>query len=296
MTRQFKLIANIESTQPFDAIVGMAVYAGDRLVWVKQAINSILSQTYQNFALAIVIDGGISPEILTFLIANAKSNSNLALIEGKRNVGLSACMNHIIEWAVPLKPKYFFRMDADDISEPLRLETQIGYLAQNPQVHVLGSALVEVDESGMKVGQRKLPLSHNEIVNFLPKRCSINHPTVVIRFDIFLAGHRYRENLRNTQDYFLWADLSSAGFKFANLPQSLLKFRRVDDFYKRRGLDKSINEFKARFYTMKKLGKFGVGNVFYAFAVLCLRLMPAKVVKLAYKIDRYYLSKWVKHE
>jgi glycosyltransferase involved in cell wall biosynthesis len=274
----------------------MAVYANDRLDWVKQAVNSILTQTYQYYGVVIVVDGRINDEILTFLIDTARRKKHVALIEGLQNVGLSASMNYIIEWATPLKPKYFFRMDADDISESERLATQVAYLENHPKVDVLGSALVEVDESGVTVGQRKLPLQHNEIVKFLPKRCSINHPTVVIRFRVFLAGYRYRENLRNTQDYFLWADLSSAGFHFANLPQSLLKFRRVNDFYKRRGLDKSINEFKARFYTMKKLDKFTLGNVFYACAVLCLRLMPAKIVKLAYKIDRYYLSKWVKHE
>jgi glycosyltransferase involved in cell wall biosynthesis len=293
---QFKLINNFDNTIQYESVVGMAVYAGDRLPWVEQAMDSILKQSYHNYLLVVVIDGQINIDILTFLLESARRNVNIVLFEGKQNFGLSTCMNHIIDWSLPRKPKYFFRMDADDISEPERLATQVKYLELHPQVSVLGSALVEIDEKGLKVGQRKLPLFHNEIVNFLPKRCSINHPTVVIRFEVFEAGYRYRENLRNTQDYFLWADLSSAGFKFANLAQSLLKFRRVNDFYKRRGLDKSVNEFKARFYTMKKLGKYSIGNIFYAFAVLGLRLMPPTVVKLAYKIDRYYLSKWVKSE
>jgi hypothetical protein len=113
---------------------------------------------------------------------------------------------------------------------------------------------------------------------------------------VFEQGFRYRENLMNTQDYFFWADLAAAGFKFANLSDKLLKFRRVNDFYKRRGLGKSINEFKARFYTMKVLDKYSLGNILYAFAVLALRLMPGRVVKFAYKLDRYLLNKRVGHD
>jgi hypothetical protein len=80
------------------------------------------------------------------------------------------------------------------------------------------------------------------------------------------------------------------------LSDKLLKFRRVNDFYKRRGLTKSINEFKARFYTMKVLDKYSLGNIVYAFAVLALRLMPGRIVKIAYKLDRYLLNKRVVHD
>lgn len=296
MTHQFKLVTRFDNTIKFDSVVGMAVYRGDRIEWVKQALNSILLQTYKNYVLVVVIDGEVDAGIYTFLVDCAQHNANVVIFSSEQNLGLSVGMNHIIEWSLPYKPKYFFRMDADDISEPERLLTQISYLEKNAKVSILGSGLVEIDEKGDEVGHRKLPSQHDEIVDFLPKRCSMNHPTVAIRFEVFVAGYRYCNNLRNTQDYFLWADLCAAGFRFANLPQSLLKFRRVNDFYKRRGLDKSINEFKARFYTMKKLHKYSIGSLFYAFAVLGLRLMPSVLVKLAYKIDRYYLSKWVKHE
>ena len=71
--------------------------------------------------------------------------------------------------------------------------------------------------------------------------------------------------------------------------------RRVNDFYKRRGLTKSLNEFKARFIAMRKLHRYSVFNTVYALAVLGLRLMPARVVKWAYKFDRILLEKIVKH-
>ncbi|WP_416305698.1 glycosyltransferase [Neptunicella sp. SCSIO 80796] len=279
----------------FDSVVGMAVYIGDRLNWVQQALESVLGQTYRDFLFVVVLDGAVAPEIKAYLNKARLNDKRVVLVEGSQNAGLSSCMNFVIDWTAQFSPKYFFRMDADDVSCPSRFETQINFLENNPDISVLGSALDEINEVGKKVGKRKLPLSHNEIIKFLPKRCSLNHPTVVIRCEVFKAGHRYLNTLENTQDYYLWAELAAAGYKFTNLSDKLLQFRRVNNFYKRRGLSKSINEFKARIYTMKLLHRFTFGNVVYASAVLLLRLMPSKVVKIAYTVDRYLLEKIVKH-
>ena len=278
------------------AVVGMAVYREDRLNWVEQAVESILSQTFTDFMYYIVIDGDVSDEILTFFVELEKRDQRVVIKRNAYNMGLSSCMNSVIEAEQHYSPKYFFRMDSDDVSFPERFINQITFLENNPEVSILGTSLVEINENGEKVGKRKLPSSHSDIYRVLPKRCAINHPTVCLRFDIFQSGWRYKEHLKNTQDYFLWADLVSNGYKFANLSEPLLSFRRVNDFYKRRGLGKSLNEFKARFYTMRALNRFSIGNVFYAFSVLFLRLMPGKIVKLAYRIDRYFLNRSVKHE
>jgi glycosyltransferase involved in cell wall biosynthesis len=295
---RFTLLSDVHIAPSVNAIVAMAVYAGDKPDWVEEAINSLVSQTYEHHIVVIVIDGDVSDEILTNLVNISRLLDNILLVRGDTNRGLSACMNFVVDWTIlnVKTAKYFFRMDADDISQPQRLEKQVVFLEKHPKISILGSGLYEVNEQGKQVGQRKLPQKHGEIIRFLPKRCSINHPTVVIRLSVFKQGFRYREDLMNTQDYFFWADLAAAGFKFANLSDKLLKFRRVNDFYKRRGLGKSINEFKARFYTMKVLDKYSLGNILYAFAVLALRLMPGRVVKIAYKLDRYLLNKRVVHD
>jgi glycosyltransferase involved in cell wall biosynthesis len=276
-------------------IVGMALYEQDRLDWLKAAIQSILGQTYGDLTFVVVIDGYIESDIEDYLTSLIETEPRLVLFKCDKNVGLSQCMNHVINYSMKYNPKFFFRMDADDISEPERIKTQLDFLECNPDISILGTGLQEIDERGQEAGERKLPLKHLDIVNFLPKRCSLNHPTVALRFTVFEEGFRYRQSLMNTQDYFLWIELANSGHKFSNLPFALLKFRRVNDFYKRRGFAKSINEFKARFYAMQTLRKYSLGNIFYAISVLTLRLMPSKVVKLAYKLDRIFLEKNVKH-
>ena len=298
MINQFTLLSDVYLAPSVDAVVAIAVYAGDKLIWVEEAVYSLVCQTYQHHIIVIVIDGTIPDDMLTYLVNVSTLLDNILLVRSDINKGLSTCMNFVVDWTLShiKSAKYFFRMDADDISDPHRLELQITFFKKHPKVSILGSGLYEINEHGDKVGQRKLPQKHNEIIRFLPKRCSINHPTVAVRMTVFKKGFRYRENLMNTQDYFFWADLAAAGFRFANLSDKLLKFRRVNDFYKRRGLSKSVNEFKARFYAMKVLHKYSLGNIVYAFAVLVLRLMPACIVKIAYKLDRYLLNKRVRHD
>ena len=224
----------------------------------------------------------------------SEQDSRIILTKNETNMGLASSMNAAIEYGFRFYPTYFARMDADDISEPNRLSRQINYLKRHTTISILGSALTEVNERGVKVGARVMPASHKKITKILPRRCSLNHPTVVIRYSVFQDGHRYDSSLRNTQDYFLWIELASHGYIFRNLKDRLLKFRRVNNFYKRRGLIKSLNEFKARLSAVVKLKQYSFYNVFYAFAVLALRMMPGKVVKLAYKLDRRYLEKFGK--
>jgi glycosyltransferase involved in cell wall biosynthesis len=298
LNKQFSFLTPIDLFESFETVVGMAVYMEDRLDWVEQAIDSILQQTYQKFVYVIVIDGEINEKIYTYLCDVCRHNNKMILVLNRSNSGLSSCMNFVIDWVLSehSDTKYFFRMDADDISENNRFESQIEYLDKHQNVSILGCALKEINENGLIVGKRKLPVKHGDIVKFLPKRCSINHPTVAIRFNVFKDGFRYNKTLRNTQDYFLWIELAAAGYQFANLGGKLLKFRRVNDFYKRRGLEKSFNEFKARFYAMRVLKRYTIGNIVYAVAVLLLRLLPSKVVKLAYKLDRFLLARKVKHD
>ncbi|NMH59739.1 glycosyltransferase [Alteromonas ponticola] len=273
----------------------MAVYQHDKEHWVKQAVNSILSQEYQRFAFIIVIDGEISISLQSLLDEFCKTDERIVLAKCSVNNGLAAAMNYAIEWGLQYQPEFFARMDADDVAYPNRLSRQINYLKSHHQIAILGSALEEINESGRRVGQRVMPTSHKRIVRMLPRRCTMNHPTVTIRYTVFRDGNRYNANLKNTQDYFFWIALARQGYVFRNLKDKLLSFRRVNNFYKRRGISKSINEFKARFQAMKELKRFTILNVIYACGVLTLRLMPSKIVKAAYKLDRILLDKFLKH-
>ncbi|MAI66208.1 MAG: glycosyl transferase [Alteromonas sp.] len=295
MNNQFSILYNKNQKKQIETVVAMAVYRADNVVWLEEAISSIVSQTYRDFLFIIVVDGPVPENILATIEKSAASDQRIVIAKNNQNSGLASSMNSAAEYAFSLKPHFFVRMDADDISEKNRLARQISYMRKHSYVAVLGTALTEINESGEKVGARVMPASHKQIARILPRRCALNHPTVVIRYDVFYDGFRYDDSLMNTQDYFFWIKLASEGYVFRNLKDRLLKFRRVNNFYKRRGLSKSLNEFRARMYAISKLKQFSLYNVFYAFGVLALRLMPGKLVKLAYKLDRHLLERFGKH-
>ncbi len=286
--KNFKIISSSKSFQT-PVVVAMSVYSGDTLPWVRQSVESIVKQSYNQFVFIVVIDGDIEKDVFEYLTSAPKTQQNIVIVQGEVQKGLSSCMNFAAELAKKANASYFFRMDADDIAKENRLKQQLQYFEDNPQVSILGSALIEIDEEGNRVGNRRFPEHHHLLVNLLPLRCPINHPTVALRMSVFDAGYKYDESKMNTQDYFFWVTLAKAGFKFANIREPLLNYRRVKGFYKRRGKSKSLNEFKARFFAMKTLKGFSIKNVFYACFVLMLRMMPSFVIKLAYKFDRKFI-------
>ncbi len=289
-SKQFVLQSNYPLAERVRVVCGMSVYINNSLQWVKQAVESVLEQTVPPDLFMVVLDGQVSDDISSYLSSVEKRHSNLVLAHGLKNQGLSVCMNYIIDSTLHLNPCYFFRMDADDICVPHRFEKQINLLEKHQDVDVLGSALWEVDEDGNQVGMRRLPLTHSKLIGSFSRRCPINHPTVAIRFSVFRKGYRYIPSMLNTQDYFLWIALADEGCKFANVKEPLLYFRRINGFYKRRGRGKSINEFKARLKAMEVLNQKSLTNYSYALLVLTLRMMPAWGIKLAYKIDRFFMS------
>ncbi|MCK8119562.1 glycosyltransferase [Pseudoalteromonas sp. 2CM37A] len=287
---QFIIKAPASLPNKASIVCGMSVYKNDNVEWVQQALESVINQTVAPDLYMIVIDGEVSDCIFDYLLKAAQTYPNVVIVQGLKNQGLSTCMNYIIDSTIALHPKYFFRMDADDICVPTRFEKQIAFLDANPEVDVLGSALWEVDEYGNRAGIRRLPLTHAKLLLAFSRRCPINHPTVAIRYSVFSRGHRYLTNMLNTQDYFFWIALAKDGCKFANVKEPLLHFRRINGFYKRRGRGKSVNEFKARLLAMNSLKQKSLQNYCYALFVLVLRMMPSWIIKVAYKADRFILG------
>jgi glycosyltransferase involved in cell wall biosynthesis len=290
LPKSFHFINPAPIERSFESVVAMATYANDNPAWLQQAIDSILVQDYTNFLFVIVIDGPVGENIETLVNEAAKRDSRIAIARSEVNVGLSRCMNFVMDWCLPYQPKYFFRMDADDVSMPQRISKQVAFLQSREDVQVLGSALVEINEEGKQVGARSVPQNNKKIKRTFTKRCGINHPTVCMRFELLEQGYRYRDDLSNTQDYFLWVELLANGVKFHNIQEPLLKFRRVNNFYKRRGFVKSVNEFKARIYAMRAFKRVRIRYLLYAVAVFLMRCLPPFMVKLVYKFERYVFN------
>ena len=136
------------------------------------------------------------------------------------NLKLPHRLNQIITIS---KGKYFARMDGDDVSYPDRLQTQVEYLENHPNVDILGTQILIFDDDGNPRGKSALTQSHQEICCRPWAGFSLAHPTWMGKLEWFSA-HKYREEAIRMEDYDLLLRTYKSS-RFACLPQILLGYR-----------------------------------------------------------------------
>lgn len=267
-------------------VVLMSIYQNDKKKWVCDSINSILNQSESNFHLLLSIDGYINEE-LKKEINSFKENPKITIFIYNEKKGLATRLNQMIDFSISnFEFDYFARMDADDICTLDRLEIQYNFLSKNKNIDIIGSSVIEMDQNEKPLNVKKMEPSHEILKKNIIRKCPLNHPTVMMKREIFLNNHRYDQNLMNTQDYMLWVNLMANGYKFSNIEKPLLYFRISNNFYSKRGLNKAVNDFTIRMTAMKKLQCFSLKNFLFTNLIFIIRISPKFIKKIAYKWGR----------
>lgn len=196
----------------------MSVY-NEPVDWMRQAIESILNQTYKDFEFIIVNDNPEREENQFVLNEYRNKDSRIIILCNEHNIGLTKSLNKGLAVA---SGEYIARMDADDIALPKRFEKQALFLAKNINVFLCHTNFNIIDINGnVKNKAYKFPgYSYLFIQN------TIAHPTVMFRKSfINLRFPLYDENCKRAQDYELWTYLYLEGKKFAYIPDKLLNYR-----------------------------------------------------------------------
>src|SRR3989338_2208200 len=141
--------------------------------------------------------------------------------EDRGGEGITILLNRLTKQA---KGEFLARMDADDISEPDRIEKQVGFLTGHPDVMLVGTWAALIDESGKKIGLQKMPVSWDEIREQAFFRNPLIHPSWMMRRKWFLDAGGYDEEFRYSQD---WEFVFCRGLidRMANIPEPLIKLR-----------------------------------------------------------------------
>ena len=199
----------------------MSIYS-EPIEWIQQSINSILLQTFKDFEFIIINDNPTKNDIKKILINYQRQDNRIIIVENKNNIGLTKSLNKGLNIA---KGKYIARMDADDISNPIRLEKQVHFMENNPNVIVCGTNIKYIGEVPPMTYSDWIKYQNDDIKAQMLFNSGFAHPTVMIRHSILRQNHiQYDENFRQGQDYRLWELLYSLG-DFANLPDKLLSYR-----------------------------------------------------------------------
>ena len=183
----------------------MSVYSKVSPDALKECLFSLADQTLLPEQFVIVKDGPLTTELEVLIDQFTSKFASLTLIVNiEINQGLIKALNTGLQHCTQ---EWIIRMDSDDVAMPDRIERQINFLKENPDIDVLGSAMLEF-ESSPKKPQRLKPVksSHEDIAKQLPFRNPINHPSACIRKSTLLDIGGY-PSLYLLEDYFLWAKL-----------------------------------------------------------------------------------------
>lgn len=268
----------------------LPVYNAD--IFLKESIESILAQTYKRIQLIIIDDGSTDNSWSIITHYQNKYPRLITSIHLKKNIneGGNASANIGIQRA---KGTYIARMDADDIAEPTRLEKQVRYLAQHPDVFMVGSSALVIDKDGNAIGEKIMPGNHAEIYNQYMLIHPIIHPTVVFRNNVLNRKCFYLCGYSANNDYYTFFDLISQGYKFANLPEKLLRYRIYGNNTSLKSIKSSyFNTVQTRIHILKKYGyplnaKIVIINILQFLLIL---IAPEKLIFYTYLLSRGIIS------
>jgi glycosyltransferase involved in cell wall biosynthesis len=170
---------------------------------LPRAIRSIQIQTFKDFEIIAIDDGSMdgSGELLDDL---AKTDPRIRVFHQDNAGALGKVLNKAIEMA---QGKYLARQDADDASNPHRLEAQVGYLQKHPKIGLCGTWSWYVDHQLGPLFSLELPDDHNRLKTYLEKGMNpFVHGSIMARAELFQKVGGYRGSY--AEDYDLWLRLS----------------------------------------------------------------------------------------
>ncbi|MGA7831606.1 MAG: glycosyltransferase [Terracidiphilus sp.] len=191
--------------------------------FIGRAIESVLAQTYRNFEL-IVIDDGSTDNTLQIIKKYAEQDARIKVYM-QRNSGMAATLNRGIHLAAN---EWIFRMDNDDLMRPNRLERQLAFIGEHPELAVASSLVRHIDAKDQVIGKDKSQLTTYESVDQLVaanELIGFNHPAVALRKSAVCDVGGYRQEFWPAEDIDLWNRLVEKGYKILVQPEYLLDYR-----------------------------------------------------------------------
>jgi len=204
--------------------------------FVGIAIESALSQTYQDFEIIIIYDDE-NLDDFEYIKAFENNDLRIKVIKNKSKVGAGISRNIGIKNS---SKKFIAFLDCDDVWKKNKLEEQIKFMNQN-QVDFSFTAYDIIDYSNKKIGERqtKKILSFNDLV----KSCDIGLSTVVLKRELINDDCKFAP-LSTKEDYVLWLNIAKKNVKLYGINDNLAKWRKLDNSLSSSTFQKLIDGYK----------------------------------------------------
>lgn len=201
-------------------LVSVIIPAYNAELYIAEAIDSILEQTYTNFEV-IVIDDASTDKTVAIIKRYEKKDKRLRIYKNKKNMGIGANRSRGIELA---KGEYICWQDADDVALPSRLQLQVNYLDTHSDVGVVGGFIKFFDENTDGPVRRYAEtdgLLRRNIFRYNP----VAQPASMFRKECFDKVGFYDETYKVSEDLDMLFRVG-VHYKFANVQQVVLRYRQ----------------------------------------------------------------------
>lgn len=212
---------------PVTISVVMASYNHGK--FVKEAIESVLNQTYQNIEIVVTDDGSCDDSVE---IIKAINDDRIKLFEFKENKGACTALNNSI---INSNGKYIAVMNSDDVWTPKKLETQINFLLKHDSIDAVFSQAEFLDENLEPFSEINRPFFHDAfnqknrssaewLYHFFFNGNCICHPSILIKKECYDKIGLYNNRFRQFPDLDMWIRFCKE-FSFHVLKDKSVKFR-----------------------------------------------------------------------
>lgn len=186
----------------------------------REAIDSILNQTFRDFELIILDDASTDK---TQEVLQSYDDPRIVVIRNERCLGLTKSLNVGLRH---VQSKYVARLDGDDVALAERLEKQVLFLDEHPGVGVVSNPYIKINSAGGEIGFQQLPTSDQAIRSRLFVANPFCHTSSMFRRHCVERVGSYREVFKMSQDYDLWLRIAEE-FQVGNLEEPLCKVRII---------------------------------------------------------------------
>ena len=200
--------------------------------YIRSSVESILNQNFDEYEL-IVVDNQSTDS--TIEVVRSFGDPRIRILYESRTGG-PAAFNTGMRVA---SGQYIARMDADDVALPERLEIQSGYLDCRKDIQIVGSQAYKIDAHGRLIGKSIVPQHPRAIRQASRHAAPFVHPTLMFRREVWQRLGGYRE-FSPGADYDMLLRALDLGFRVANLPEFLLKYRILPDSVSHRRRQQTI--------------------------------------------------------
>jgi glycosyltransferase involved in cell wall biosynthesis len=216
--------------------VSIVIPAYNAQRYIAEAVDSMLAQTFDDFE-CIVVDDGSTDRTGHVLAQLARRDPRVRPLHVPHG-GIVEALNAGVDAA---RGEFIARMDADDVAVPTRLEQQVRFMDDHPDVVALGSKVLLVDPHNSPLWEIDVKTKHQDIDAELMagNGWALFHPTSMIRKEAILRVGRYRPEYQWSEDIDLFLRLAEIG-RLANMPTTTLRYRQHFSSVNRTKLDLQI--------------------------------------------------------